>query len=256
MTRISSQQVSYVDVRPHSAGNAESSDDDAPGLGLMEATCHVNDDDYAAEGMEMRPRAFAGQSSDVQWMRRLTNELNREGNGRRENQHPVSLSAQSNIFAEDNETAMVGDNVDPFQVPIKSTADALVDGYFRTVHASFPILHRSLFMQQYHKLETIWHKPVDFEDRMFITALQLVFAIGAVHARLSGSVEVSDDRDHMLYFARARLIAVDSGVFNDHVHLGQAQVFGLGAMYCLVTDQMNRWADYLPSQKARNCLRC
>ena len=207
----------------------------------MEATCHVNDDEYAAEGMEPRPRAFAGQSSDVQWMRRLTNELDCEGNERPpQNQPPVSLSAQSNIFAEDNETAVVGDNVDPFQIPIRSTADALVDGYFRTVHASFPILNRSLFMQQYNKLELIWHKPVDFEDRMFITTLQLVLAIGAVHARLSGAVEVSDDRDHMLYFARARMLAVDSGIFNDQVHLGQAQVFGLGAMYCLVNDQMNR----------------
>ena len=207
---------------------------------MMEATSHVNDDDYATEGMETRPRAFVGQSSDVQWMRRLTNELNREGSGRRQSQQPFPLSARCNIFAEDNEAAVVGNNVDPFQVPIKSTADALVDGYFRTVHASFPILHRSQFMQQYNDPKIIWQKPVDFEQRMFLTTLQLVFAIGAVHARLSGSVEVSDDRDHMLYFARARMLAVDSGVFNDQVHLGQAQVFGLGAMYCLVTDQMNR----------------
>lgn len=214
-------------------------------MGLVEASCHVNDEDCATVGMDMRPRAFTGQSSDVQWMRRLTKELNREGTGRRQSQHPFSLAAQPHLFAEDNETAVVGDNVDPFQVPIKSTADVLVNGYFRTVHASFPILHRPLFMQQYNKLEAIWHKPVDFEDRMFITTLQLVFAIGAVHARLAGSVEISDERDHMLYFTRARMLAVDSGVFNDQVHLGQTQVFGLGAMYCLVTDQLNRWVQFL-----------
>lgn len=233
-----------MDVRPQSPISPESSDDDTLDLGLMSATYHVNDDDSTVAGMETRPRAFAGQSSDVQWMRRLTNELNGGGNELpRSSQQPAPMSAQANMSAEDDEVAAVGDNIDPFQVPIKSIADALVEGYFKTVHVSFPILHRSLFMQQYERLGLIWHKPFEFEDRIFMTTLQIVLAIGAVHARLSGAVEVSDDRDHMLYFARARILAVDNGIFNDQVHLGQVQVFGLGAMYCLVNDQVNRYVQ-------------
>ena len=204
----------------------------------MEATSHMNDDNFIHEGSQ--PRAFAGQSSDMQWMRRLANELKYEASERKQSQLPFPFFTRSSIFTEDNESAVVGDNVDPFQLPIGTTADALVDGYFTTVHVSFPILHQPLFKHQYNKLKLVWHKPVEFEDTMFITTLQLVLAIGAVHARLSSSVEVSDDRDHLLYFVRARMLAVDSGVLNDQVHLGQAHVFGLGAMYCLVTDQMNR----------------
>ena len=207
----------------------------------MEAISHMSEDDFAHEGMDLRSRAFAGQSSDVQWMQSLANELQHDGGGGRQTQLPTPYYAQSSIFAEDNESAVVGNNVDPFQLPIVTTADTLVDGYFLTVHVSFPILNKSRFMHQYNKLRLVWHKPVEFEDRVFITILQLVLAIGAVHARLSSSVEVSDDRDHLLYFTRARILAIDSGIFNDQVHLGQAQVFGLAAMYCLVTDQMNRW---------------
>ena len=206
----------------------------------MEAPSHIHDDNLAQDGLDSRPEAFAGQSSDVQWVQRLTNELKHEGSGRQQSQLPFPFFARSNIFAEDNESAVVGNNVDPFQIPISTTADTLVDGYFTTVHASFPILRQPLFMRQYNKLKLVWHKPVEFEDPMFIATLQLVLAIGAVHARLSSSVELSDDRDHLLYFTRARMLAVDSGVFNDQVHLSQAQVFGLGTMYCLITDQMNR----------------
>lgn len=82
--------------------------------------------------------------------------------------------------------------------------------------------------------------PVSYGDRIFLALLQLVFAVSAVHAHLTEADWAGDGRDHMLYFAQARILAVDTGILNNTCFLGQTQVFGLGGMYLLVTDQINR----------------
>ena len=232
-----------MEAQPDSLDDAGYSDDayEADPTGL--ANNAVDDDNFADEGLEIRPRGFTGQASDVQWMQRLTTELDHEGGGRYQSPQQFSSSTRPNVFAEDMETSIVGDHVDPLELPVKQTADGLVSGYFDSVHASFPVLDRTTFMHQYNLLANIWHMPEAFEDRMFMTTLQLVCAIGAVHAHFSGTGGVSDDRDHYLYFTRARMLGVEHGIFNDLVQLSQAQVFGLGAMYLLITDQMNRYVD-------------
>ena len=174
-------------------------------------------------------------------MRTLVNELSHEGSGRQANQLESFPDARLNVIVEDKESALIGNNVDPYQVPVEATADALVNAYFSTVHVSFPILQLPLFMYQYHKSKIVWHNLFEFGDHTFLTTLQIVLAIGAVYSRLSYSGMATNDRDHLLYFARARLLASDGGILNEDVHLGQAQVFGLSAMYCLVTNQMNRY---------------
>lgn len=137
------------------------------------------------------------------------------------------------------DAAIVGDQVDPFAMPVKATADILVNAYFHSVHPSFPVLEKPLFMHKYKKL-FYQNDPEAFSDRVFVAILQLVFAIGAVYGHLTGAEWVGDSRDHVLYFAQARIVAVDTGILNDVAYPGQVQLFSLGAMYLFVTDQINR----------------
>lgn len=246
--------------RPKEEGASDDDDDDDgaddsstssdnSGVGSMGSTDHVNQDDFGDEGTEPRPRAYMGNGSDIQWTRRLHSELEEPGVDEVKPARSTlpHLKAHFNtFFAEDMDQAIIGDQIDPFGLPIKSTADQLVDSFFSTIHLSLPVLDRSAFLRQYKLLSSTWYAET-FEDRMFITMLQLVFAIGAVHAHFSGSENILDDRDHLLYSARARILAVDSGILNDVARLAQVQVFCLGAMYSLVSDRLDRFVPPLSS---------
>ena len=224
------------------SGSHDDGDSSDPSIaGSMGPTDQVNKDDFLQQNSTHHSTAFAGQSSETKWIERLDQELLPEqgaGTLRSRNKNQ-GISQEPQPYAEDMDTAVVGSQIDPFSLPVKSTADSLVNAYFSTIHISFPILNKVDFLNQYDRLYSLT-EPEGFEQRTFIAKLQLVFAIAAFHAHLIQVHWAGDARDHMLYFSRARVLAVDSGIFNDDCHLAQVQVFGLGGMYLLVTNQLNR----------------
>lgn len=216
----------------------------------MGSTDHVNLGDHMQQHSVPVVPAFAGQSSETKWTEKLNEELLTKQEGKRSKAQGRTQgfaqkpghgfgSEKSQRYAEDMETAAVGHQIDPFSLPVKSTADSLVNAYFSTIHLSFPILDKMDFMEEYDQLYTTMD-PEGFEHRTFVAMLQLVFAIAAVHAHLIQADWAGDARDHMLYFSQARVLAVDTGMLNDDCYLSQVQVFGLGGMYLLVTNQLNR----------------
>ena len=234
----------------YSGSHAGGGESDASGVGSMGSTDHVNLGDHMQQRSAHDRPAFLGQSSETKWTEKLDRELQTRQEGKPSkpqgrNQGFTQTPSQgfgsekSQRYAEDMEPAIVGHQIDPFSLPVKSTADALVTAYFSTIHLSFPILDKMDFMEQYDQLYTTMD-PEGFERRSFIAMLQLVFAIAAVHAHLIQADWAGDARDHMLYFSQARVLAVDTGMLNDECYLGQVQVFGLGGMYLLVTNQLNR----------------
>lgn len=220
---------------------------DASGVGSMGPTDHVDQDDM----QQRHVPAFVGQSSETKWTEKLSEELlpkqgGKTSKSRNRNQDFSHQNASQRLgvkepppYAEDMDSAVVGHQIDPFSLPVKPTADSLVNSYFSTIHLSFPILDKMVFIDQYNELYSTMD-PEGFEPRTFVATLQLVFAIAAVHAHLIQADWTGDARDHMLYFSQARVLAVDTGIFNDDCYLSQVRVFGLGGMYLLVTNQLNR----------------
>lgn len=204
----------------------------------MGSTDHVDQNDFMREGSADYFPSFAGQSSETKWTEKLSKELLSKQRVKKYTSQKVG-GKKPQRYAEDMDSAVVGNQIDPFSLPVKSTADSLVKAYFSTVHLSFPILNKMDFMDQYDRLYSTMD-PEGFEHRTFVATLQLVFAIAAVHAHLIQADWTGDARDHMLYFSQARVLAVDTGILNDECYLGQVQVFGLGGMYLLVTNQLNR----------------
>lgn len=207
----------------------------------MGSTDQINQDGFLQPHSARHGPTFAGQSSETKWTEKLSKELLPQPRARmlEDDKTKRSFSRDSEPPAEDMDSAVVGHQIDPFSLPIKSTADSLVYAYFSTIHLSFPILNKIDFMIQYDQLYSTMD-PEGFEHRTFLVMLQLVFAIGAVHAHLVQADWTGDARDHMLYFSQARVLAIDTGIFNDDCYLSQVQVFGLGGMYLLVTNQLNR----------------
>ena len=208
----------------------------------MGPTDQVDQDDYfLGQSSPHHAPAFLGQSSETRWTERLQRELlpKQEVKMSKAQIRNQSLSQTLGPFGEDMDIAVVGHQIDPFSLPVKSTANSLVNAYFSTIHTSFPILDKMEFMNQYDQLYSTMD-PEGFENRTFMTKLQLVFAIAAVHAHLVQAGWTGDVRDHMLYFSQARVLAIDTGIFNDECYISQVQVFGLGGMYLLATNQLNR----------------
>ena len=218
----------------------------------MGSTDRVNEHLFMQEG---ESTAFEGQASDTKWLARVRTELDQDIEGQEtipsnyKSAIPLSATATAakrlQMNTEDADMSVVGNQIYPLEMPIRATADDLVEAYFTTVHPSFPVLDQTEFMAKY---EDVIRAPdlALYRDRTFIASLQLVFGIGAVHAHLVNAEWAGDERDHVLYIASARMLAVDSGLLNDLCYLDQVRVFALGAFYLLATDQINRYEQYFP----------
>ena len=207
----------------------------------MGDTDRVDQDERLPQLSSNNTPAFAGNSSETKWTERLNHELlpAQEARMSKSQDRYQDFSQKAPSHREDTDSAVSGHQIDPFALPVKSTADSLVNVYFSTIHTSFPILHKVAFMNLYDQLYST-RGSEGLEQRTFLAKLQLVFAIGAVHAHLIQADWAGDARDHILYSSRARVLAMDSGILNDTCYVSQVQVFGLGGMYLLVTDQLNR----------------
>ena len=225
----------------------------------MGSTDHANEEDFIQGESEGRTQAFVGQASETRWMQRLERELTSQplqdferstmshvelpvssrGKGLHDTFSGRRPTTNPSPYPEDMDTSIVGDTLDPYDLPVKSTADRLVETYFRTVHPSFPLIDKAYFMAQYEQYFGT-HDPANFQDRTFVATLQIVFAIAAVHAHLIGAEWAGHEKDHLLYFAKGRILGVETGILNEMAYLGQVLVFALAGMYLMVTDQINR----------------
>ena len=227
-----------------SSDNGHDGESTASGVGSMGSTDHVDYDAIQRSRPETKTPSYVGQASEVAWMQRLGRELKKEA-GKEPWILPSiggpSSGRQDPPWPEDMDSSVVGDQLDPFGLPIKSTADALLNTYFKTIHPAFPILDEVSFLRDY-ELHFASTENDPTKSGISMALLQTVFAIGAVHAHVTNSNYAGDDRDHLLYFARSRVLGTHTGLLSEQISMGQVQLMGLAAVYLIATDQTNRCA--------------
>lgn len=236
-----------------SSDNGHDGESIASGVGSMGSTDHVDYDDYSGSGPERKSPAYVGQASEVAWMQRVGRELNKEAIN-----DPLRLSSigeplgrQDPLWPEDMDSSVIGDQLDPFGLPIKPTADALLNTYFKTIHPAFPILDEASFLRDYElHFSSMKNDPTQSSTSMAL--LQTVLALGAVHAHLTDSNHAGDDRDHLLYFARSRVLGTHTGLLSEQISLAQVQLLGLAAVYLIATNQTNRYVFNIIQQSDPN----
>ena len=208
----------------------------------MGSTDHVDYDAFQRPRPGRKTPSYLGQASEVAWMQRLGRELRKEAGN-----EPWILPSiggpfpgrQDPPWPEDMDSSVIGDQLDPFGLPIKSTADALLNTYFKTIHPAFPILDEVTFLRDYElHFASIEKDPT--QSGTFMALLQTVLALGAVHAHVTNSNHAGDERDHLLYFARSRVLGTHTGLLSEQISMGQVQLMGLAAVYLIATDQTNR----------------
>lgn len=229
--------------------------------------------DHIREDVNMEntpyPTGYMGKSSEVAWIQTVARQLAQEArqtssppardediyarHGSRPGPSFISSTKSFGWFAADDETyqfetptyhlddlsiTIPSGTVDPFLLPDKQIADDLVDAFFQTVHPSFPVIMKGLFMSQYNMFFQTYFPPAS--SKRWLAMLNLIFAIGSLYGKLANSQWKGTDMEHLKFFARARSLCLDDGSLFETADMQQVQVVGLTGMYLLASNQTNR----------------
>ncbi|KAK5084619.1 hypothetical protein LTR05_005697 [Lithohypha guttulata] len=221
------------------------------------------EEDFTREGAKVT--GFMGKNSDVTWMQRLRQE-NKYGEGtpeaadvnaRRLNEisgpslRSHAMGSTNIALPEADQGFTVQDSnyhlndlaistyeaVDPYEMPTQEHAQMLFMTYMNRVHPSFPIIGRVNLQNQFAKFMA---RPINRPPPKWLAIINMIFAIAARYSHLIQADWQADERDHLIYFTRARMLTIDSDTIFNHPDLQMIQIIALMACYMMVVDQINR----------------
>ncbi|KIW73231.1 hypothetical protein PV04_01365 [Phialophora macrospora] len=202
------------------------------------------DEDFTRE--QARHTGFMGKNSEVTWLQRLK-EQNKYGEVAQDQQvgdtqNPLSeadsgFTIQDSSYHMDDMSIFTYDAVDPYELPTPEIADHLFNAYMQRVHSSFPFVGRINLTSQFRR---VMSGTVQRPPEKWLAILNLIFAIGAKYSHLINADWKGDERDHLIYFTRARLLTVNSETIFQHPDLQMIQVLSLMSLYLLCNSQVNR----------------
>jgi len=221
------------------------------------------EEDFTRE--EARATGFVGKNSEITWLQRLRQE-NKYGSPPRD--QPVEEKRMTDISSSsfgskhkpgdiriplpeadsgfavhessyhlDDLAISTFEAVDAYEVPTPETANQLFSTYVARVHPTFPIVGKVNLTAQFHKfISGHVHRPPE----KWLSILNLIFAISAKYSHLIQAEWKGDERDHLIYFTRARMLGLSGETMLQHPELQQIQILGLMAFYLMSISQINR----------------
>lgn len=208
-------------------------------IGSLEAIERVEEDLNRTE--DTRTTGYMGKNSEVTWMQRLRREAEQRSKRESGTYEPDpdkedDYALHSMNYHLDDMGISVPGPVQVYRMPPRPLADKFFEDYLTTVHPFFPIINRPLFTSQY---QTFFEKSARPGDK-WLAILNMIFAISAKHAHLKQAPWRGEERDHLVYLTRARILSLNGDVLFSHPDLQQVQVEGLISFYLLASDQINR----------------
>ncbi|KAL4891388.1 putative fungal-specific transcription factor [Aspergillus ambiguus] len=199
------------------------------------------DEDYN-RNRQLQSFGFVGGPSEVSWIKHLRRDIER--NRPTGTESPIMEVSDMNLqplssvshFLDDIELAIDG-NVALYSRPEREVADKLLNLYFHTVHASFPIVGKVPFMQQY----VLYYSRLNMKPPgKWLAILNLIFALGAKYAALLSEPWLHHVDMPVSYFSRAQKLGFTHSQHFDHPCLQQIQVEGLTAFFLMSIGHINR----------------
>ena len=196
-----------------------------------------------------------GKLSDVAWIHRLRDHLDDAAPptdpmsfGNRtlhENSRNLQFMSDDGIadstYHCDDLAIMAPDQVEPFEHPPRQVVEFLLQTYLDSVHPSFPIIGKMNF---YNQVQNYLNDDNAMPGNNWLAILNLIFAIAAKYSHLVQSESRGDERDHIIYFTRARLLSMDGDWILSQPELQRIQIAGLMSFYLMSISQINRYACY------------
>ena len=252
--------LTVASAEPTEADDESGAESEASaGAGSTEGLDRV-DEDFT--GDSARDTGFMGKNSELSWMQRLRQQNNYDdenSNGDVKqspnsktplstNKRPVDsaghlaetedgLRIRDVSYHLDDLSVTTHETVDPYEYPTADTAQHLFNCYMTRVHPGFPILGSVNLAAQFSKFVT---GQVQRPPEKWLAIINTIFAIGARYSRLIHAERKGDERDHLIYFTRARLLSINTKTLFEHPDLQSIQTLGLMSFYFLSTGQINR----------------
>lgn len=210
-----------------------------------------------------RATGFMGKISDVTWMHRLRQQAKdnpvhggggigslpeggglqveqdqADGNSRwRARTEWINNPVSDSTYHCDDFDILGPEQVDQLELPPRRVAEQLLQSYIESVHPVFPILGKVNFRNQ---MARMFNKPHLQPSANWFAILNLVFALGAKYSHLVFAEARGDERDHLVYFTRARMLGMDGEAILAQPNLQRIQIAGLMSFYLMSTHQINR----------------
>ena len=199
----------------------------------------------------VRSTGFMGKNSEIAWVQRVKQESRYHSPQQREveNNHrngtgPTlpdlddGFSVSDSSYHLDDFSISLPETVDAYELPAREMADQLFNVYLSRIHPTFPIIGRSTFTAQFRRVMTT--APVNTGDK-WLAVLNLLFAVTARYSHLVQVDWQGDERDHLIYFTRARMLSMNGESIFNHPDLQHIQVAALMSLYLLAVSQINRY---------------
>lgn len=252
----SSKKTGFSTIYGGTAGDNDEADGEnfvSARVGSTESLDHIDED--FNHSFASRATGFMGKNSELTWIQRLKRQTT-YGSDESDDEIPESKLTEGNKSAPfhdsygtnltpisestyhcDDIDVFIYDEVNQYEFPPNQIAICLFRSYMDSVHPSFPILGKTTFTDQfYKKLEKENMRPGD----NWLSIINLVFAIGAKYSHLVQAEWRGDDRDHLIYFTRARKLGFNNQSILAHADLQRVQIAGLMAFYFTAVNQINR----------------
>ncbi|KAK5954040.1 hypothetical protein OHC33_004611 [Knufia fluminis] len=266
-------------VEPDGVSEASGAESEVSGGEGSTGALDRTEEDFTREGA--KTTGYMGKNSDITWLQRLRQE-NKYGEGTSaqdanqerlyelagrsfrshmsQNTTDVALPEADSGFTIQDSSYHLNDlnifayeAVAPYEMPTNDHARMLFNTYMQRVHPAFPIVGRMNLHNQFFKFMS--KNGAQQAPRKWLAIINLIFAIAAKYSHFIQADWAGDERDHVIYFTRARMLAVtDETIFN-HPDLQMIQILGLMSYYLLVIDQINRaWCLTGMAIRASNAL--
>ena len=221
-------------------------------VGSTESLDHIDED--FNQSATTRATGFVGKNSELTWIQRIKKQTT-SGFERSDEDLSETTLADGNKSASfhdpqpgltpvsestyhcDDIDIEISDEIDKYELPSAQTATYLFQHYMESVQPAFPILGKTTFTHQFHK--KVERESLRTGDN-WLAILNLVFAIGAKYSHLVQAEWKGDERDHLIYFTRARMLGFNSQSILGHADLQRIQITGLMAFYLIAVNQVTR----------------
>lgn len=192
-------------------------------------------------------------SSEAQWLRTIMAQLDRADNNivqgrsfqRRHSTYGLDMGSIDKVssftFSMDGDSVDLDHFIDPHELPTPETAEMLLDCYTDTVHESFPILPKRALLEFRRYFKQMGNGNPFRLSPKWQAMLNLTLAIGARYSHLVQASWQADERDHVVYQARARAFGLNEFALTNHPDVPQIQVAGLLSFYYLSVGQISRY---------------
>jgi hypothetical protein len=223
------------------------------GVGSTGSLDRINED--FNRSTKARETGFMGNVSEVSWLHRLQNKLDSqpapavsgpETDGLVPNQRVSAHASQpamdegvaGSTYHCDDYSIIAPDQVEMFELPPRHIAEFLLHTYIESVHPTFPMIGKLNFLSQ---VQNFFNNEQSTPGRCWLAILNLIFAIAAKYSHLVQADLRGDERDHLIYFTRARLLGMDSESILALPDLQRVQTAGLMSFYLMSVNQINRY---------------